>query len=490
MADPIEVLLQTRVVSLVRAVARARGEPVIVVGGAVRDALLGRPVHDFDFAAPVDPIPLARRVADRLDGDFYVMDAERRTARVIVRGDDGALLYLDFTARRGQTWDDDLFARDFSLNAMAVDLGSGELLDPAGGQADLARRVIRQASPYAIDDDPVRALRAARLAQALGAQIDAATASAASAARLSRTSPERARDELMKLLAQPGAARGTRLLDKLGLLVQLVPEVEAMRGCAQSAPHRFDVLEHTFVVLEYLDGVIAAAMESALDAPAWLEGLEIAPMHRTQLAEQLAAITSGERQRTAVFRLAALLHDAGKPGLRTVDEYGVIHFYRHEQVGAEMAAARAVALKLSNDEVQQIATIVHHHMRPNQMSRHDAEGEPSTRTIYRFMRNAGQCAPELALFCIADGMGKAGADTPPGERLRRARMAARLIRLYYEQFSAVAAPAPLVTGRDLLQMGIPQGPRIGRVLEAIREAQMVGEIATREDALRLAAQVE
>ena len=236
-----------------RDLARQRRTPVILVGGAVRDALLGKTANDYDIAVQGNPVPLARTVADALNGDFWLMDAERGTARVILRDADKTV--IDFAACRGATWHEDLFARDFTLNAIGYDLDTNELIDPANGQADLQTRSIRAVTDHAISDDPIRALRAVRLAQKLGFVIEPTTWAQAKAigSAIHQPSAERARDELMAMLALPATTPAMRQLDALGLLTQLVPEMEPMRDCTQSPPHQFAVLEHTWAVMDALD---------------------------------------------------------------------------------------------------------------------------------------------------------------------------------------------------------------------------------------------
>ncbi len=477
-----------------RDLARDRSLPIVLVGGAVRDACLERPIHDLDFAVQGNAVELARAVANRLRGDFYVMDAERGTARVLLgdapplsgSGSAGARLVLDFAACRGATWDEDLFARDFSVNALAVRLADGALLDPTGGQADLARRVVRQTRPGAIHDDPVRALRAVRLGLALGAEIEPDTLAAdrAAAAWLDQISPERARDELMTILARPDAARAARQLDALGLLGALVPEIEPLRACQQCAPHRFPARERTLVVRDTLDLILSAVASGAAPFEQWQ--VRLSDAHRGQVAAHLAATAAGGRTRAAVFRLAVLLHDCGKPAARTVDPAGHAHFYGHAETGAALAAARAGALRLSGDEVRWVRLTVLHHMRPDLLAR---QGELTPRAIYRLARDAGDCLPELALLCVADGMGKAGENTKIADRERRGGAASLLLERYYTRLAPSVAPPPLIDGHDLLDMGLPPGPRIGEILEAAREAQAAGEVTTRQQALDLARQL-
>ena len=485
-APNLQPVLEHPAVSAVRGLAAARGIPILLVGGAVRDALLGEPMRDFDFAVQGDPVSLGRAAANRLGGDFYVMDAERGTARVLLQHEGIGALSLDFAACRGAGWEEDLRGRDFTLNAIAVDLHAGAVVDPTGGRADLARRVVRQAAPSAMGDDPVRAVRAVRMALALAAEIEPETQAAVRAAgdRLDLTSPERIRDEFLKILAHPQASRGIRRLDGLGLLARIAPEIEPMRNCRQTEPHRYDVLEHTFVVLDYLDRILGAAVTPEADLSDWL--MSLADEHRSRLAAHFGASVSGDHDRAAVYRLAVLLHDCGKPNTRTVDETGMAHFYSHPLIGAELAAARVAALRLSNQGARLVRTVVLHHMRPNLLAR---EGNVTPRALYRLWRDAGDCLPELALLCAADGMGKAGEATGMTDRERRGRMASLLIDQHYTRFAADVLPPPLVSGLDVLDAGVAPGRKVGAILEAVREAQMAGDVRTREEALSLARQL-
>jgi tRNA nucleotidyltransferase/poly(A) polymerase len=470
-----------------RTLARQRRTPVILVGGTVRDALLGKTANDVDLAVQGNPVPLARAAADALDGDFWLMDAERGTARVILR--DGARTVIDFAACRGATWREDLLARDFTLNAMGYDLEAEALIDPTGGQNDLEARTIRAVSDHSISDDPIRALRAVRLAQQLGFAIEPMTWAQAAAigSAIHTPSAERARDELLAMLALPTATQAMRQLDALGLLAQLVPEVEPMRTCTQSPPHQFDVLEHTWAVMEAMDGLV---QQWAIGNWLLADQLSIAnsPLLIANLQSHLSAATANATRAT-ILKFAALLHDCAKPQTRSVDADGRIRFFTHEERGAEVAAARARALKLSGDEVSAVRTMVRHHMRANQLARakdRPTSLVPTSRAIYRFMREAGNCAPELALFAMADCWGKRGPDTQPDDCADSAAMTALLLEKYFAQFSPQAAPAPLITGRDVMEMGVAPGRLIGQILEHVREAHMTGEIGTRDEALALA----
>ena len=464
----LATLLRQPALQAVTGLAQARQLSVLMVGGAVRDALCGIAPQDLDFVVPRNAIALARAVADALDGAFYIMDAERGVARVIL----GAPLVLDFVTRAGADWEHDLRARDFTINAIGCALASGELIDPLDGMSDLARRLIRAAGPDSVRADPVRAVRGVRFAHRFGFAIEPGTWAQIAAARdwLGNASAERLRDALFDLLELPTAGVAVMDLERAGLLGRLIPELEPMRGVTQSAPHTLDVFQHTLAVTRALDGLLAAT--------------------RDPLAGHLAAQTPAAQpeRRAALLRLAALLHDSGKPGTRRVDPDGRIRFLGHEDSGALLAAARARALKLSADQVARVRTMVALHMRINQFVR-DPESF-TARSRHRFLLKAGSCAPELALLCLADHAGQTAiseiaAIAPPADP-RTLEVTDALIRAYFGGYAADAAPGGLINGTDLLALGAQPGPIFGKVLAAAREAQMTGEIATPEEALALA----
>ncbi len=445
---------------------------VILIGGAVRDALLGKALHDLDFAVQGNPVSLARAVADALGGAFYIMDAERGTSRVIL---DAPTFELDFAVCRGATWVDDMHARDFTMNAIGYDLTTGQLIDPTQGQHDLQHRHVRAVSDHAISDDPVRALRAVRQAHQLQFEIESETLAQIQAIgpAILQPSAERLRDELLAMCGLPNAAQAIQQLDGLGLLRHLMPELEVMRDCTQSPPHRFTVLMHTWQVLNRLDVLIAEGVAA-------FDGMQAGvPALVAQLQAQLAQPTSNT-QRVALLRLATLLHDCGKPAVRAIDADGRVRFFDHERVGALLAQQRVMALKLSSDEAEQVNRTIRHHMRLNQFAR--MPGPPTLRAIYRFVKETGDTAPELALFAMADCYGKRGDKTMPADCIPSQRIATHVLALYYQRFAAAVAPAPLLVGKDLLAMGMTPGPLIGKLLAELRETQMTGEIESQAQA--------
>ncbi len=470
-------------------------QELYLVGGAVRDALLGRLSLDLDLVAPTQGIPLARRVARALSAAFFPLDADRDTGRVILTLPDGTRQKLDFSSYRGPTLEDDLRLRDFTINALALDLRTMTLLDPLGGAADLRARRLRACAPTAMRDDPLRILRGVRLATMLGFTIEAETRRAMRQAvpLLSQISPERLRDELFRLLESRQVSASLRALDMLGALPQILPELPALKGVEQPTPHIYDVWEHTLHVLDELERLLLALApdynpDDTSDLFTGLLSLRLG-RYRQRYGEHLAQSLHIERSLRGLLFFTALYHDVAKPYTMTRDETGRIRFWGHDTQGAAIAQARARALALSNDEIDRLVTLIRHHMRLHyHFSRKEGENrDPSRRAIYRFFRDAGPAGPDLILLGLAD------LRATHGPALKQETWAAALdvcrifLENYWERPEEVVSPPRLLDGHQLMQaLHLPAGPLIGKVLEAIREAQATGQVSTPEQALEFA----
>ena len=477
----------------------ARRTRVWLVGGAVRDALLGQPLHDFDLAVERDAIPSARDAAARLGAPMYVLDAERDTARVVAVEADGARVFLDFARLRGVTLEADLEKRDFTINAMAIRLGAAQpdqLIDPFGGQADLDTRRLRAVTDRSVTDDPIRMLRAARLSIGLGFSIEEHTAARIreSAALIRNVSAERVRDELAQIVAAPGLYDHIRLLDELELLADILPELPALRGVTQSLPHHWDVFEHTLRLFDVLERLLAqaAGIESQTRAQilntapesAWADiDRAISPL-RSDLHAHCEKVLSDDRPAWHALKWAAIFHDAGKPATRSLDPDGRIRFFGHEDTGAAITIERMRALRFSTNEIGRAEIIVRHHMRPHHLL--DAEREPSRRAAYRFFRDTGEAGVDVLLLSLADHLATYGPDLNPDRWPRRLEWTRAMLTEYFHRREETVNPPPLITGKDVMNLsGLKPGPRVGQILEAVREAQAAGEVRTREEALAI-----
>lgn len=482
---------------LVEAVRKALPPEATIhlVGGAVRDALLGRTTHDLDFIAPSGGIRIARQVAKALKADFFALDPERDTGRVIVTTSAARRSLLDFAAYRGPDLEADLRDRDFTINALAYDLRTQTILDPLNGAADLREKRIRACTPQALANDPVRILRAVRLAASLNFQIEKQTRQAMKQALggLDRVSPERLRDELFRTLEGPQPDASIRALEVIGALPHILPELSAMKGVEQPLPHIYEVWTHTLSVLGHLESLLAVLApgydpEETADLFTGLLTLRLG-RYRPQFAAHFAAPLNADRSTRALLFFAALYHDVAKPHTRSSDESGKVRFWGHDELGAKMAARRAHALNLSNAEIHRLRTVIRHHMRFHfHSNRLEGKGQPpSRRAIYRFFRDAGEAGVDLVLLGLADLRATHGHALTQETWVAGLDVARVFLENYWEKPAETVAPPPLLDGHDLMRaLDLQPGPRVGELLEAIREAQATGKVGTRQQALALA----
>ncbi len=444
---------------------------VYLVGGAVRDHLLGRESKDIDLMC-ADPQVLAHALGSVHDAALvpFLNKPDTPCLRVVNRSDTED--FLDLVPIHGSGVEDDLSRRDFTINAMAIVVGAGgalgELIDPLGGRRDLRDRLIRAAGPDAMTSDPLRVIRAARFSAELGFEIDAATRQlmANAADRVAAIAAERIVRELFLTLKQPDSAPLVRVLDVTSALQAVFPEITPMRGCSQNEHHHLNVWGHSLEALEKLEGLLASLTD------------QFEPV-----AGRLRANLEREN-RLPVLKLATLFHDAGKPESRSVaPETGRVTFYGHDAAGSRIAEAIAARLKFSARDQELFRRLIGEHMHTIGLPGPDVR--PGT--ILRWFRRLGEDMVVLLLLGMADVMATAGPASRKVERERQLRWCRETIRLYYTEIKDRLERKPLVGGRDLMAIGIPPGPGMGTILEAVRAAQDDGAVQNRDEALALAA---
>jgi putative nucleotidyltransferase with HDIG domain len=441
-----------------------------IAGGAVRDAFLGREVTDLDLAVASDPERAAKAVARAGDGHAFELSAEFATWRAVARD---RSWQLDATALRGATIEADLAARDFTLGAVAVPLAGGEPIDPYGGIADLERRLLRLVSEESFRDDPLRLLRAARIAADLGLEIDSGTATLArSQAHLaSEPAGERQLAELRRLVGGPDPLRGLALLDELGLTAVVLPELEALRGVEQGPNHHLDVHGHTLAVLGR-----ALEVESDLERFAGDRAAETQELLDEPLADEMS-------RRTAL-RFGALLHDIGKPATRGEHD-GYVTFIGHDSVGAGVAGGICRRLRASGRLTRHLRALTLHHLRLGFLV-HEAPLPP--RRVHEYLRATQPVAPDVTLLTVADRLSARGSGPFATEEAIEAHLdLARQMLAAALDWHRDGPPEPLLRGDELAaELGIAEGPELGDLLAELEAAQYAGEIGTREEALERA----
>jgi tRNA nucleotidyltransferase/poly(A) polymerase len=440
------------------------------VGGTVRDLLLGQEPHDIDLVTADDPEPLARWFADSIEGGFFILSEEFQACRAISA--DRRLNY-DFSARRGQRIVEDLGDRDFTVNAMAVELpGGGGLIDPFGGAAHLAGRELVPVADSIFSRDPLRLLRAVRLEKTLGLVIGPALARliTSQAALASRPAVERLFFELSRLLEAPGAAASVRRLDELGLLEVLLPELSALKDITQNEFHHLDVYCHTLASVDELDRVIT-------DPEAFFPG------HGEKIRERIDQRIAGDAGCRLVLSLAALFHDVAKPNCRFTDEDGLVRFFEHDRLGAEMVGDILGRFKVSTEARQAVTQLVRRHMRFEALLQ---EAVPSDRARLRYLRATEPWSPESIMLSVSDRLAVRGPWVTEADIAHHLDLARGMMELALA--TTEAAPLPkLVDGDDLMRvLELEPGPLVGELLDLIHEEQQLGKITSREQALAIA----
>ncbi len=467
-------------VSELAAFFEARGVPAYAVGGFVRDGLLGRAFKDLDVGIVADPLELAPAITEVFGGSFFPLDEDRRLVRVLLPE---AGVHVDLQPLKGPI-EEDLGTRDFTIDAMGAELaqaasGRMDLIDPTGGLADLRARMVRAVSEANLIEDPLRLLRGVRLAAMLGFEIEPETAEMVrrNAALAATAAAERQRDELTLIMASGRAGAGLRLMDGLGLLSQLMPELDVTRGVNQPKEHHWDVFNHS------VEAVAALEMLLAEEGPVE----EMSRWLRQELWSQMdwwrdaRKAMSGDR--ATVLKIACLLHDVGKPETKSFQEDGRMRFFGHAEAGAAIARKLMRRLRFPARETAQVTAMIDAHMRPLQMAQ---QGAPTNRAIYRFFRDTGGAGADTLFLSLADHLAAVGPRVTREGWRRHVAIVSYILRKASDERDVIAPPR-LIDGDELMaELGIPPGRELGRILEMIREGQAAGEVRSREDGLRLA----
>lgn len=467
----LEQLQQCRLLQQLLTFAQRRGLHIFVVGGTIRDVCLGRQTQDLDVTLAGDVMAIARDFARETGGAYVPLDPTRGEARVVYR----RATIIDFARMRGSDITHDLGERDFTINALASPLDSlmqqatPELFDPYAGLRDLEARVIRMVSPESFRADPLRMLRAFRLAATLEGTIEETTLARLKPMlpRMSQVAAERVHVELIKLFGCQRSAPYGQLMARVGLLDILFPELAATHGIAQDRTPHPDVFEHSLLTYRCTEAVIG-------------DPARFFAAHADAVGEY---VLTGERP--ALLKWAALLHDIGKPGTRHVDDRGRVSFDEHARRGAQLWEQAGRRLKLSVARITYIRTLVGQHRRPFELLAADTAGQLTGGVVYRLFKELGDDVLGLFVLAVADACAGRDPRAPPGRAAALGGLCGRLWDCYRSRVRPVLAGPRLLTGDDLQRVfGLTPGPRFKTLLEDLDVAQVEGQVQTREEAIR------
>ncbi|MDD5432694.1 MAG: HD domain-containing protein [Candidatus Omnitrophica bacterium] len=451
---------------------------LFLVGGFLRDSLIGlkKKNPDFDFCLKENAISFGKKLSLKLKCGFFVLDKEHGACRLVKNTKDKVYTF-DFTDFRGRDLEDDLIHRDFTCNALALALESvfesGDLkpflIDPTEGIKDLRKKIIRLAGKEAFVEDPLRILRAFSFSAQLGFKIHPEVLKSARNSRklLEKVSGERIRDELFKVFDSNDAYKHFALIDKLNILEVIFPEIKKMRGIGKGAYHHLDVWDHTMEALKQLEMLYSQFEKNEL-----IRGF-------------LDEVIAGPRKRRSLLKFGVLLHDIGKPkALR--HKQGKIIFHGHERIGLDFTKEIVQRLKLSNDELNSLKTMVLWHLRPGYLG--DQE-ELTPRAKFRYFRDTGKEALSVLLLSIADQRATRGPLTTNASRVQHEKTCLGLIKEYFRKQKQKKF-VRLINGDDLIsRFKLAPSPLFGKVLKEVEELQAIGKIRSKQEAFAQAGRI-
>jgi len=486
-----------------------------IVGGFIRDWLLERKTNDIDIAVSGDAITIAREVAGETGGKFVLLDDINEVARVVVIEDKqttgtsqnqephGVEWHFDFSPFTGDI-EMDLARRDFTINAMALELSqfitastatkmssrkslslatkkqsSLKLIDPFSGKEDLRDKIVRGVSEQIFKVDPARLLRAVRLSAELDFTIEPDTESLIRrySQAITEVPGEKIREELLRLLALPRATYYLRYLDKLGLLLALIPELADSKGVEQPTTHFWDVFDHSLQTVATIEFLIRESdwefsNEAMLSSAPWSDMID----------RHLSLEVSSGSNHKVLLKLAGLFHDIAKPMTKSIDDTGRARFLGHTKQGAAMTANILERLRFSNREIRLVESLVYHHLRPVQMAN---EEFPSQRAIYRYFRDTGDAGIDILVLALADFLASRGPLVSMEDWKKHCQLINHILEEHDKQQTKIL-PVKLIDGHDIMDtLGLAPGPLVGKLLAIVNEAHASGELRTREEALAL-----
>jgi tRNA nucleotidyltransferase/poly(A) polymerase len=434
-----------------------------IVGGSIRDLLCGRSPVDYDIAVQGDPVKFARQIKSNTNGRMVELG---KSGQMIIRVV-GEKNIIDITGIKKESIEKDLLARDFTINAMAYDLSSNQLIDPVGAQRDLKNKTVRMVSKDIFKRDPVRLLRAYRIAAEFKFEIEPRTKAAIKkhAALVQQSAVERVRAEFFKMLQCADSHPYLRQVARSKLLFAFLPELAALKECRQNRHHQFNVFAHTLHAFFHLEGLLGSKQKLLI------AGGEPA-------AHQIA------EPQIPLLKFSILLHDLAKPAVQTMDRNGKRHFYGHERQSSQMAEAVCQRLKCSRRDTDKIRSLVRHHTSPRFLFTALREQKAGPRAVTRFFMKFAEYIPDLLIVAAADMLGK---EAEPSERSTAFLAFLNQLMIDFEtDFTTRKSGSRLITGHDLTaEFGLVPSPLYKKILSRVEEERLSKSDMTRQEAVVL-----
>ncbi len=454
---------KNEIIKLIKPALAKESMPVYLVGGYIRDLLLGKTSTDIDIAVPAGhACNIAKNLADTINGYFIELDAMNKIYRVVLENKKD---YIDIADCAGENIEKDLLRRDFTINAIAYELSTDLLIDICEGQKDLKRKIIKEISVENLLDDPIRLLRAFRFQSTLGFSLSDTIMQIVKeqASLLDNVAKERVNTELVKLFGGRYAVEALAKMERLNLLEHIFPEAAEIRKIPPNSHHHLGLLEHSIETVRQVQNFYDSA------------GIEV----KEHLDEDFGA----GQKRLAYLKIAAFLHDVGKPSTWQIEpETGRHRFIKHDQIGAEIILPALRKLKFSKKHAAYIQKIIKNHIYPAGVVTSDEAGEKAYLRFYRKMENE---VIDLIAIAYADRMSALGEDVTQ-EMIEKNINGLKKLLDGYLQLKNELKPLPkLLDGNEIMQiLNIPASKELGKIIEQLKEAQISSEVITKQDAIK------
>lgn len=430
-----------------------QGTEIYVVGGYIRDILLQRECFDRDYVVKgQSAIEFAKKIANLFNGYFVLLDKKHDIARVVMPDKVNA---MDFAGCVGPDIFTDLKNRDFTINAIACKLEyeGCELIDPLNGEQDIQNKIVKVISEKNFINDPLRLMRAFRMAAQFDFIIEEKTLEfiAQHNRLINNVALERVNTELVKFFEGENAAKYLILMKDTGLLFEVLPELIPQKNVPPNLHHHLQLIDHSIETVRQVE-----------------KNIEKFPVNSEKIP---------------LLKFAALLHDIGKPATWTIDEAGRHRFIKHEEVGSEIVVEMLKRLKFSKKDIKYVSLLVKNHLYPSQLIREGTE-TLSEKALMRFFRRINDYVPELLLLAMADRNSARGPEITQETVEKNINGIYTLLDKYIKSQEEISTLPKLASGEDVMEiLNILKGPQVGKVLKALKEEQLSGDINTREEAL-------
>ncbi|MBE7711696.1 MAG: CCA tRNA nucleotidyltransferase [Cyanobacteria bacterium SIG31] len=430
-----------------------------LVGGSVRDAFMGKSFVDRDIAIK-GAEDFAHKLAEQFNATFIVLDPEYKIYRLVL---EDKINYLDISEIQGVNIEDDLERRDFAMNAIAINLSNGEIIDPFEGKKDIENKIIRHIKDSNFEEDPLRILRAFRFASTTGFELSSNTKLCIEKYKhlLFTPAKERINYELMKLFGGVKCSKTLLVMDEFGILEELFPYVKEMKKVPPNTHHHLDLFHHVVETVRNIEELYLNATKEE--------------------KEHLDSVDFGGFPRINHLKLAGFLHDIGKFSTWTIEESGRHRFIKHDDVGAKMAIPFLKDLKFSKKQIEYISSMIKNHIYPSNVI--DAP-DLSEKVMMRYLRKMGVNVIDNIYIAKADRLSAQGEAIT--EEIIKSNLDGlnALLKFYLDKKDSLKPLPKLLDGIEIMKIkNIKQSPELGKIINTLKEAQINGEIVTKEDAI-------